>query len=159
MVAMVWPGTKTVTARSLNGCRSSAMGSLTISAPAGISTVGWPWKSAGMAVPLMAPPVAARAMLAPPIFRAVAPKALLRTIRRLGPPIDTWTISRRVVSSEKWLSVLPAEDGAADHVPTQWASDLLALAEVVAMNGISSNDARKWRDVRRIVRAIWCQVY
>ena len=55
MVAMVWPGTKMVTARSLSGGRLSATGSLTTSAPAGISTVGWPWKSAGTAVPLMAP--------------------------------------------------------------------------------------------------------
>ena len=46
-----------------------------------------------------------------------------------------------------------------DQVPTQWASELLALAEAVAMKGISSNDARKWRDGRRIVRAICCQVY
>ena len=33
-----------------------AMGSLTTRAPGGMVTVGWPWKSAGTAVPLMAPP-------------------------------------------------------------------------------------------------------
>jgi hypothetical protein len=39
--------------------------------------------------------------------------------------------------------VLLAETGALDQVPTQWLSDLLALAEEVAMKGISSHDARK----------------
>src|SRR5215469_13945513 len=98
----------------------------------------------------MALPVPARATFAPPIFRFVAPKALLRTIRTLEPPIDTCTISRSVVSSEKRLLLLLAETGEVDQVPTQWASELAARA----VKGIRSNDARKWRDVRRIVRAI-----
>jgi ferric iron reductase protein FhuF len=54
---------------------------------------------------------------------------------------------------------LLAETGEVDQVPTQWASELLAMAELVAMKEITSNDARKWREERRIVRAIWSQVY
>jgi hypothetical protein len=60
-----------------------------------------------------------------------------------------------VVSSEKWLLPLLAETGEVDQVPTHRFS---ALAEAVK-TGISSNDARKWREGRRIVRAIWSQVY
>ncbi len=76
----------------------------------------------------MAPAVPAMATLAPPIFRVVAPKALLSTMRMLEPPIETCTISRRVVSSEKWLLPLLAETGEVDQVPTQRLS---ALAEPV----------------------------
>jgi hypothetical protein len=96
--------------------------------------------------------------LAPPIFRVVAPKAFERTMRMLEPPMETWTISRRVVSSEKWLLPLLAETGEVDQVPTQWSGLELAAAALEAMKGIRSKDGRKCRAERRIVRAIWCQV-
>src|SRR5581483_565804 len=157
MVLMVWPGTKMVTARSLSGGRLSAMGSLTTSAPAGMSTAGCPWKSAGTEVPLMVLPVSVIATAATTNLSVAAPKALLRTIRRLEPPRETCTISRRVVSSENRLLLLLEETGAVDQVPTQrsWA---LAPA-VMVIKAISNREARNCGAERRVVRVISGQVY
>lgn len=53
-------------------------------------------------------------------------------MRTCEPPIDTWTISRKVVSLANSPLLFAVATGAEAHVPTQW------LSRAAEMSGVSS---------------------
>ena len=87
-------------ARSEAAGRLTAAGSLTTSAPGGMVTEVRP--------PKVRPAEETRLMVLPPWLMATwaaamvsgsVPNSLVKTTRRMGPPRETWTISRIVVSA------------------------------------------------------------
>ena len=92
-----------------------------------------PLKVRAVAVPgVMAEVPELRAICAAPMVRGSRPNSLVRMTRTEGPPMEMWTISRRVVPSVPGAPNLPsgflAAIGEAAQVPTQWSAADAALA-------------------------------
>jgi len=85
---------------------------------------GFPLKVSGTAlVGVMAEASVLRAIWAAPTVRGSRPNSLVKMTRTVGPPMEMWTISRRVVPSVPGAPNFPvgflAAIGDAAQVPTQ----------------------------------------
>src|SRR6185312_5851176 len=118
---MACAGTNRLTARSANAGTFRLAGSLTASAPGGIVTEARPPNVNVLAESgLISPPPALSAIFAAPTVSGSSPNSLLTMIRTAGPPSDTWTISRNVVSAPpNFPALFDSATGDVAHVPTQ----------------------------------------
>jgi hypothetical protein len=139
---------KRLIARLEAGATLKETGSLTMRAPGGMMTKSFPAKVMGAAVPgVMALAPALRAIWAAPIVSGSRPNSLVRTIRMDGPPMEMWTISRRVVPSVPGAPNVPAgffaAMGEVAQVPTQWSGDVAAVAGFGMQQRPSRQSGRK----------------
>ena len=108
-------------------------GSLTMRAPGGMTIDGAPPNVSGFALPaVMSPAPELRAIWAAPMVRGSRPNSLVKTKRTEGPPMEMWTISRRVVPSVPGAPNLApgflAAMGDVAQVPTHRSVDVAAAA-------------------------------
>jgi hypothetical protein len=90
------------------GATLSGAASLTMRAPGGMTTEARPPKVRGVGE-VMALPSPRRAMEAASMVRGSTPNSLVRTTRTAGPPMEMWTISRRVTPVVSSALSLPLE--------------------------------------------------
>src|SRR4051794_19552201 len=153
---MGWSGRKRLTARLEAGATLRAVGSLTTRAPGGMVIEGLPLKVSAVAVAgVMAEVPELRAIWAAPMVRGSRPNSLVRMTRTEGPPMEMWTISRRVVPSVPGAPNLPsgflAAMGEAAQVPTQWSAGDAALAQIGVRH---ERESRRRRESGALVRMI-----
>jgi hypothetical protein len=88
-----------------------------------------------------------RAICAAPTVSGSRPNSLVSTTRTEGPPMEIWTISRRVVPSVPGAPNLAlgflAAMGDAAQVPTQWSEGVAAVTEIGLKQQRASRGSRR----------------
>src|SRR3974390_2392534 len=135
-----------VMARSERGGRPKARGSEMTSAPAGTVVDGCVEKVRGVSVDgSMAPLAAGLAMCAEVMTSAVLPNALDKRTRMRVPPMDTWTIWRKVVSAKSGFGGATFEStgcGEQAHVPIQISRSAVLVFDRVT-DAVTSSRRRR----------------
>ena len=158
-----WSGRKRLTARLDAGATFRATGSLMMSAPGGMTMEGLPLKVRAVelaAVMSLVP--ALRAIWAAPMVRGSTPNSLVRMTRIEGPPMEMWTISRRVVPSVPGAPNLPsgflAAIGEAAQVPTQWSAGGVAFVTRQQRRSRGRRERARYFVDMTILNANWIEV-
>ena len=109
--------------RSESAGNASPAASLTTTAPGGITTLGFPLNVIAFALISAIPPLpSASAMCAAPTVSGSVPNSFDSSIRSSGPPSDTCTICRSVISAPPNAPLaFGRSTSAVAHVPTQWS--------------------------------------